>query len=58
MDPHSVLCNVVAEVVVTKPKKTEKVSVLFLHIETIKHLLDICHEGNCFFSEAHEDAKD
>ena len=57
MDSHPTLRDVIADVV-TEPQKAEKVPVLFPHVETIKHLLDVCCEGYRFFPEAHKDAKE
>lgn len=57
MDFHPILCDVVADVV-AEPQKAEKVPVLFPHVATTEHLLDVCCEGYHFIPERHEDAKE
>ena len=41
---HAILLNLLGEVTVFMPQKSEEVSVFTPHPESIKHLLDVCSD--------------
>lgn len=55
LDFHVEINNIIVEVVIQEPQKTQDIPVSFLHWEAEEHLLDVCSESNWFFAESKED---
>ena len=53
MHLHTKFGDVHFGVVVLKPKKSQKVSVIITHTEAMEHLLYVSNDGDNFLSEAY-----
>lgn len=52
---HPILCDVLGDVIVSEPQKSQVVSVILSDEETMKHLLDDGGDGHRLFPEAYQD---
>lgn len=56
MHVHLIFNDWTCKVVVCEPQETQVVSVVWVDIEAVKHLLDVTGEGSFFLSESGQDA--
>lgn len=57
MHLHSVVYDFFRHIIVFVPKESQVVPVVFLHQETMKHLLYISQDSYLFLAEPHQDSK-